>query len=311
MRAVFLFLLACAASVLPGAAQIPVRVLLHATPSARDAGVVMAEHDGFFASAGISARFLLRERADAVAPHAIAAGRADFASLPLALGVAAVAKDKLPLVDIAQFSSRSTLALFTREADPVPSPKALEGRTVSAASAGFSAARALLTRFSLDAALVPASPTYALFTSGAVDALVAPEAEARFALTHGGVPGNALRVQPLASFGLDWPEDGLYASRTLLAANPDLCRAFAAAVLAGWRAAASDPARAAQILSEGSSVRGLRARLEQELPALLATLTLAGADLGRLRRDDVAAILAVLPSPASLPPEPFHVNCLP
>jgi NitT/TauT family transport system substrate-binding protein len=308
VRAVLPVLFLCAAAA--AHARSPVRVLLHATPSARDAGIVMADHDGYFASAGIEAKFLLREDPGLSAPHALAAGRADFASLPLAGALSAVAKDRRPLVGIAQFSTHSTLALFTRADGAVDSPRDLAGRRISATRAALPAARALLTRYAVSAELLPASPTYALFSEGAVDALVAPEAEAFFALTHGGVPAASLRVRPLASFGLDWPEDGLYATRALLASDPELCRAFAAAVLAGWRAAASDPARAAAVLAGRAPARGLRARLETELPALLSTLALSGADLGLLRGDDVANILSALS--ASLPPsEPFHANCLP
>lgn len=307
VRALFLSLFLCA---LPVAARTPVRVLLHATPSARDAGIAMADRDGYFAAAGIEPKFLLREDPVLSAPHALAAGRADFASLPLASALAAVAKDRRPIVDIAQFSSRSTLALFTRADSPVASPRDLAGRRISATHAALPAARALLTRYAVSAELLPASPTYALFARGAVDALVAPEAEAFFALTHGGLPASSLRVRPLASFGIDWPEDGLYATRALLESDPGLCRAFAAAVLAGWRAAASDPARAAAVLAERGASRGVRARLDRELPALLSTLSLSGADLGVLRRDDIAAVLAALSATAP-PPEPFHANCLP
>ena len=158
--------------------------------------------------------------------------------------------------------------------------------------------------------VLAASPSYALFAAGATDALLAPEAEALFALTHGGLPAGTLRVRPLASFGFDWPEDGLYTRRALAESDPDLCRDFAVSVLAGWRAAASDPARAASVLAERGSSRGVRARLDAELDALLPTLALSGADLGVLRNDDIANVLAALSVSAPLP-ELFHVNCLP
>jgi NitT/TauT family transport system substrate-binding protein len=48
-------------------------------------------------------------------------------------------------------------------------------------------------------------------------------------------------VFPLAQYGIQMPEDGVYALESTVKADPQMCRAFAKATLEGWKYAKEHP----------------------------------------------------------------------
>ncbi len=63
-----------------------------------------------------------------------------------------------------------------------------------------------------------------------------------------GIPASDLNIIDYADYGLGFPGDTLFTSRTLVENNPDLCARFVKASLRGWQYAINHPKEAVEIV---------------------------------------------------------------
>jgi NitT/TauT family transport system substrate-binding protein len=96
--------------------------------------------------------------------------------------------------------------------------------------------------------LVPQYYTVNLFLRGGVVACVAMEYNELHTIIQCGIDRRRLTSIALRGTGFDFPEDGVYTLAATQRRDPDLCRRFAAATMAGWRYCRDHPAEALRIV---------------------------------------------------------------
>jgi NitT/TauT family transport system substrate-binding protein len=96
--------------------------------------------------------------------------------------------------------------------------------------------------------VISQTSTINLFLRGGVDVASAMWYNEYHLLLNAGLDPEELTVFHYDDFGLNFPEDGIYCLRATLAADPELCRRFAAASVAGWRLAFRRPAETLDVV---------------------------------------------------------------
>lgn len=255
-------------------------------PQAQFAGYYVALAKGFYAAAGVDMR-ILRGGPGAPPSELLRQGKAQFGTffLPTAIRERA---DGFLLVNLAQFVPHSNQLLVARKADGIRSPADLDGRRVSLWGPEFRLApEALFRGHGIRVAEAPQGFTVDLFLRGGVAACSAMRYNEYHALLNSGLDPDELTVFSMAEYGLDLPEDGLYALESTWKENPGLCRAVTQASIAGWRYAFAHPEEALDIVMEHVTAAHLPTnRMHQQwmLEHLRQAMTGSGEPLGDLPR---------------------------
>lgn len=212
----------------------------HWLPQAQFAGTYVALARGFYADAGLEVT-ILPSGPDHPPSRLLADGTADVASLWLT--TALQMRDRgIPVVNVAQLLERSSLMLVAKRASGIRAPADLHGRRVGVWDGDLLVQPlAFFQRYDIDSELVPLGSTINLFLRDGVDATVAMWFNEYHTILNTGVEPGELTAFLLRDHGLDFPEDGLYCREETLVRDPALCRDFARATLAGWRAAFAQP----------------------------------------------------------------------
>lgn len=281
-------------------------------PQAQFAGYYVALAKGLYAAEGVDMT-VLRGGPSQPPSRLLREGRAQFGTFFLATAVLERTAG-LPLVNLAQFVPHSTFLLIARKADGIEKPTDLAGRRVSLWGPEYRlAAETFFRRHNATVTTVPQGFTVDLFLRGGVAACSAMRYNEYHAIVNAGLDPDELTVFALADYGLDLPEDGLYALEETVRADPELCRAVARASIAGWRYAFEHPGEALDIVMSHVAAAHLPTnRMHQQwmLDQLRQAMTGPGDPLGTLTRERYQAAADTLRDAglaASLPDyEVFH-----
>ncbi len=283
-------------------------------PQAQFAGYYVALAKGFYAAAGVDMRILRGGPHD---PPSVLMrqGRAQFGTffLPTAIRERA---DGLPLVNLAQFVPHSNQLLVAKKADGIRSPADLDGRRVSLWGPEFRLApEAFFRAHGLRVAEAPQGFTVDLFLRGGVAACSAMAYNEYHALLNSGLDPDELTVFPMADYGLDLPEDGLYTLESTWRDQPQLCRAVTKASIEGWRYAFAHPEEALDIVMDQVTAAHLPTnRMHQQwmLDHLRQAMTGSGEPLGALPQARYEATAEALRQAGLIPAIPayeaFHAD---
>ena len=231
-------------------------IVLQWQPQAQFAGFYVAKEKGFYAEAGVDMQ-IIPGGPDVVASRLLAEGRAQFATMFLATGIARRAdhadnikgQNGLPVVLLAQLVQRSALMLITRADSAIKTLKDLDGKRVGLWDNEFRLQPlALFQRLGIHPVIVPQSNTLNLFLRGGVDAASAMWYNEFHSLLASGLDEGDLRVFFYRDMDLNFPEDGLYTLEATHKRDPDLCRAVTNASLRGWEYAFAHPDEALDIV---------------------------------------------------------------
>ena len=282
-------------------------------PQAQFAGYYVALAKGFYAAQGVDMT-ILRGGPSQPPSRLLREGKAQFGTFFLTTAIMERAAG-LPLVNLAQFVPHSTVLLIAKKADGIEKPADLDGRRASVWGPEFRlATEAFFRRHGVTATAVPQGFTVDIFLRGAVTACSAMRYNEYHAILNAGLDPDELTVFALADYGLDLPEDGLYALEETARNDPELCRAVARASIQGWNYAFEHPDAALDIVMSHVSAAHLPTnRMHQQwmLTQLRQAMTGAGEPLGALTRQryqDAAATLGQAGLTADVPDyEVFHV----
>ena len=284
-------------------------------PQAQFAGYYVALAKGFYAARGVDMRIL---RGGPTSPPSVLLrdGRAQFGTFFLATAIRERASG-LPLVNLAQFVPHANQLIIARKADGIATPRDLDGKRVSLWGPEFRLLpEAFFKMHGIQVTEVPQGFTVDLFLRGGVSACSAMTYNEYHAILNAGLDAQELTVFSLADFGLDLPEDGLYALEGTWRTDPELCRAVVQATLDGWRYAFAHPDEALDIVMSHVAAAHLPTnRMHQKW--MLARITRAmeadGPDFGLLSAtqyktaaDALIAAGLVKTVPAY---EAFHADC--
>lgn len=215
----------------------------------------LAIDNGHFAKAGLSVEVTAGQGSlDAipkVATGAFPVGFADFNSLAKFLDQ----NPGAPVIAVMMIYDKPAFAVVGRKSRGVLAPKDLEGKVLGAPPPDGAWAQfpAFASANGLDMAKISVEPVgfptrEPMLAEGKVDAVTGFSFSSYLNLARLGVPEDDISVILMADHGLALYGNAIIANADWAAANPELLKGFLAAVAAGWRDAAADPAKAVAAL---------------------------------------------------------------
>lgn len=268
----------------------PVRLMLQWTHQAQFAGYYVALEKGFYREQGLDVSIASGGPGLEPAEYLVQ-GKVDFASLWLSAALSRSDKERA-LVNVAQIVNSSNLVLVSRQGDIV-GPSQLSGKKISIWGGDFQIP--YLAWFQAENVKPEIFPQYYsvnLFLLKGVDACAAMYYNEVHMLYQTGMDTGDLRLFFLRDYGFGFPEDGIYATQTMLEEHPQTVRSFRSASLAGWRYASEHPEEALEIVMsyvEKDNVPTNRPHMKWMLEKILASVMPGGKDqwtFGNLSRQD-------------------------
>lgn len=239
----FLFILAglCGWSAPAVRALDRVSFRMHWVHQAQFAGYYLAQDLGLYQAAGLEVELLPGGPGQSSPLDDLAQGKADFATSWLSEALVRRSQG-LPVVNLAQIIQRSALLLVVFNETGIESVRDLTGHRVGLWRDYFAIpARALFSRLKMEVEEVDQNVSMSPFLSRAVTAATAMRYNEYHQLYQAGVDPEQLTIFDFAEMGLNFPEDGIYATAQTWRQRPDVCRRFVKATLEGWRQAMADP----------------------------------------------------------------------
>jgi NitT/TauT family transport system substrate-binding protein len=257
-----------------------VTIAVQWVPQSQFAGYYLALDKGFYRKRGLDVA-IRHGGPELNSMDRLADGTAEFATTFLTSALRR-RNDGLPVVNIAQIVNRSTAMLIVRKKSGIRSLQDLNGRRVSLwagdftvpfeavlASQNISPGRRFVQNYSVN-----------LFLLNGVDACSAMYYNEYHMLYQAGLDEDELVTFPLADFGCNVPEDGIYCLESTWRAHPRRCRDFAEATMEGWRYARAHPEEALasvmrRVVSAGipTNRAHMKWMLEKILPGILPAQT--------------------------------------
>jgi NitT/TauT family transport system substrate-binding protein len=203
------------------------------SPQAQFAGYYVAYEKGIYQKYGLDVA-ILEGGSSFPSIEALKDGKADFAVAWLASALEKRA-DGVKLVNIAQIVQRSALMLVARKSSGIQKPEDMNHKKVGLWEGDLGVQpRAFLKKYQIDADIIPQSYTVNLFLAGGTDVVSAMWYNEYHTILNSGIDENELTTFFFDRYGLNFPEDGIYAMETTLDKDPQAAASFVEASLEGW-----------------------------------------------------------------------------
>ena len=218
----------------PAGTAAPVVLKLHWYPQAQFAGYLLAQDQGFFRRAGLGDVDIRWSTAGERALDTLTQQESAFCTGWLCDAIVRRAQGA-PIIHLSQITQKSAMLLVTRRAQGIAKPADMTGRRVGLWGGDFDVLpRAFFRKFHVQPEIVPQSNSMVPFLRGAVHIASAMHYNEYHKLLEAGLRAEDLRVFPLADYGLDFPEDGLYCHQRSWRDRGAQCAAVVRAVQQGW-----------------------------------------------------------------------------
>lgn len=292
-----------------------VTVVLQWQHQAQFAGYYMAQAKGYYAQRGLDVR-IMRGGPDVRVGERLRAGEADFGSLMLCTALNERARG-VSLVHLTQVVNRGNFLLVAwrnpAEGSTIGELADLDRRSVSLWLEDFRAPYlALFHARDVRPSLLPQYNTFSLFLHRGVDAFAGMRYNEFHTLLQSGIGEDEVRVFALRDYGIQLPEDGLYAMSETWQRRPRICKAFVRASLDGWRYARDYSEETLDVVMQYINEHQLptnRAHMRWMLKEIIASVFPGPEDrwtVGRLSGDDYEAALKLLTRHADLQDAPSY-----
>jgi NitT/TauT family transport system substrate-binding protein/putative hydroxymethylpyrimidine transport system substrate-binding protein len=238
-------LAACGGGAEPGASR-EATLVLDFEPNAAHAGIYAAEREGYYDDAGVD--LAVRAPSSSTdAPKLLAAGRTEFAILDIH-DLAIARRRRLPVVGVAPIVDVPLASVIAGDRNRIRTPADLAGKTVGVT--GLPSDEAVLDQVLRAGGVATANVHRETIGFGAIPALASGRVDAATAfwndegvtLERRGVPIRVFRVDRYGA--PSYPELVLTTTEHILRSEPGLVRAVVRATGRGYALAARDPGRA-------------------------------------------------------------------
>ena len=209
-------------------------------PQAQFAGYYTAYEKGFYAKRGIDLT-IIPGGPECPPDRLLLNGEADFGTLWLSRAVQLRAQGH-KIVNIAQMLQRSALMLVARKSSGIETPQDMNGKKVGLWGPIFQIQpRAFFEKYGVTVQVIPQSFSINLFLRGGVHLASAMWYNEYHTILNSGINPDELTTFFFYDYGLNFPEDGIYALEETCNQNPEMCCAFVEASIEGWLYAFAHP----------------------------------------------------------------------
>jgi NitT/TauT family transport system substrate-binding protein len=223
-----------------------VKLLPYWFPSAQFAGYYVGIEKKIFLKHGIELEILPFDPQVPV-DSIINEKKADFALMWLFNALEM--RDKgADIVNIAQFSFRSSLLLLTKKSSGIMTLRDMNGKRAGVWLGFERQPQTLFKKYNVNVELVPIGNTNNLFLLGGIDIITANWFDEYHSLINNGINEDELNKFFFADYGFNFLEDGIYCLREKIESDPRLCRDFGEAALESWTYAFNNQEEAVKIV---------------------------------------------------------------
>jgi NitT/TauT family transport system substrate-binding protein len=216
-------------------------------PQAQFAGFYVAQERGFYKDAGIDVE-IIHPSTSIQATSLLVSGKADVISLFLTTALS-VRNQGVDLVNVGQISQHSAIMIVTKKSGGIENVNQLNGKKVGIWKSGFDELpKALISEKKLKVEWIPILSSVNLFMMGGIDAMTVMSYNEYDQIINSGMNEDELNVFPLADYGFDVPEDGLYCLRSTYQNKKASLIKFLSATLKGWDFAAANKEYALEVI---------------------------------------------------------------
>jgi NitT/TauT family transport system substrate-binding protein len=277
-------LAACAGNATSTAAATPVTLQLQWVTQAQFAGYYVALDKGWYKSEGIDLT-IMPGGPDQSAVDLVSSGQRDFGTAILADLAVAVLNQK-PVIGISQIQQKNGLLLLSQASSGIRGPRDFEGKGVGLWLGSFEAQfNAMMAQQGIPSdAYSVVSQGFSMddFLNGKLQVASAMIYNEYYVVLESGMRPEDVTIIDYADYGLDFPGDTLFTSKTTAADKPDLCTRMVRATLKGWEYAIAHPDEAVDIVMKydttGSLKREHQLSMMKEIGKLVAV---DGREVGR------------------------------
>jgi NitT/TauT family transport system substrate-binding protein len=224
------------------------KLVLQWTRQAQFAGYYIALERGIYRKHGIDLKIL--PAGDMHPIDLLKKKEAEFCSLWLPAGIQIRSKGE-KLVNIAQIVQKTSMMLIAKKSSGIRKPEDMNGKKVGLWGPMLQIQpQAFFRKYKIKVKAVPQSYSVDLFLRDGVDVASAMWYNEYHTIVNTGLNPEELTTFPFQEYGLDFPEDGLYTLEKILERDPELCSAFVAATIEGWRYALAHPQEALDTVVE-------------------------------------------------------------
>lgn len=245
------FLAGCAGQAAPTpAALTPITLQLQWVTQAQFAGYYVALDKGWYKEEGLDVT-IIPGGPDQSSVDLVSSGTRDFGTALLADLAVAVEAGK-PVIGISQIQQKNGLLLIAKKTSAIQGPKDFVGKKIGLWTGSFEAQfNALMAQQGISSGQYSrVSQGYSMnaFTGDQLDVASAMTYNEYYSVLEAGYTPADLTIIDYANYGLDFPGDTLFTSKSTAQQNPDLCAKMVRASLRGWQYAIAHPDEAVSIV---------------------------------------------------------------
>lgn len=216
--------------------------------NAQFAGYYVAREMGIYKRYGLDVEIIPFEHHHSSA-EMLQTGKTDFAVLWL-LNAIEMKASGIDLVNIAQFSRKSSLMFITKKTSGINKLEDMDGKKAGIWNGYELQPRTLFKKYNLDVELIPIGSTVNLFLRDAVEITNASWFDEYHTIINAGYDPEELNTFFFADHGFNFLEDGIYCMKDMLEQSPEVCASFAEATKEGWKMAFENPEKTIDIVME-------------------------------------------------------------
>ncbi|HHV02603.1 MAG: ABC transporter substrate-binding protein [Bacteroidales bacterium] len=257
MKRFFCTFLSLVTMTLPATAQKNTySLLLHWYPQAQFAGYYYALEKGYYKEQDLNIE-ILYGTVTLPSTQLIRTGDFDFAILWLSTAMQLRAA-KVPVRHLAQTNQSSALLLVSHKGRGVDRLEDFNGKKIGIWSGDFELQPlSLLKRNNIEMQVININNSINLFLRGGIDVCTAMWYNEYHEMLSAGLREEDLNVFRMSEYGMNFPEDGIYAHERLAWNRPGICRKFVEASLRGWMTAFQDVEGTLDILEKACTKAGV------------------------------------------------------
>ncbi|MDQ5987830.1 MAG: hypothetical protein CSYNP_03576 [Syntrophus sp. SKADARSKE-3] len=217
------------------------------SPQAQFAGYYTALDKGIYRKHGIDLT-IINGGPDYSSSEYLRSGKTDFAVLWLTTAIQERASG-VRLVNLAQIIQQSSMMLIAKKSSGIKTPADMNGKKVGLWGGPFAIPpHTFFKKYGLHVREIPQSYTVNLFLRGGIDVASAMWYNEYHTILNAGFDPDELNIFLFKDYGVNLPEDGLYALEETVSKDPALAQAFVQASLEGWNYAFAHPDEALDII---------------------------------------------------------------